>query len=125
MLRAGFGEEKRAIGKVEGRETAAAGELRSARAPVKAAGDHEVEDEPKVSIEADGDALPDAAQFANTAFGAGNRRLYGAEEKRASEADALQRLARDALVKGEEVSGDVGEFGHEFKVRVFCLSFEE
>ena len=62
---AGFGEDERAIGEVEGGEIVAAAEFGSEGAPVEAAGDHEVKDEPEAVVEFDGDAFADAAEGAD------------------------------------------------------------
>jgi hypothetical protein len=59
---AGFGEDERAVRKVEGGEIVAAAQFGSDRTPVQTAGDHEVQDEPVAVVEFYGDALPDAAQ---------------------------------------------------------------
>ena len=47
--------------KVEGGEGVAAGEFGLSGLPVQAAGDHEVQHQPEVAFDADGDALADAA----------------------------------------------------------------
>jgi hypothetical protein len=62
---AGFGEDKRAIGKVEGSEIVSAAEFGPEGAPVEAAGDHQVKDEVVAVVEFDGDAFADAAQGAD------------------------------------------------------------
>ncbi len=77
-----------------------------------------MKNEPEVAFHADGDAFADAAEFADgVAFGFGERRLGGAEQKRAREADALERLAEDARLQGGEVGGDVGEFRHAVRLQ--------
>ena len=49
------------------------------------------------AVDADGDALADAAEGADGfAFDGGERRVDGAEQEDAGEADALERLAEDA-----------------------------
>ena len=64
---------------------------------METAGDHEVEDQPKIAFEADGDALAYAAQAANLfVVRGGERRVDGAEKERARQADALERLAHNA-----------------------------
>ena len=81
--------------------------------PVEAAGDHEVEDQPEMVIEAEGDALADAAELVDgTSFGGGERWLDGAEEERAGEADALKSTADYARFERVDVGGDVGELRH-------------
>ena len=102
------------VGEVEGEKRVAAGELGVAAAPVQTAGDHEMQDQPKVAVEADGDALADAAQSAVTmrpstaAMGGSTVR----RRKRSCEANALERLAQDAGFERGDIGGDVGQFGH-------------
>src|SRR5215469_8326977 len=91
----------------------AACEFCSARLPVETTGDHEMEDEPDVVVEADRDTLADAAKLADSvAFDAGDRRSYRAKDECAGDADVLEGLADDALFEGGDVGGDVGQFGH-------------
>ena len=80
---------------------------------MKAAGNHEVNHKPEVAFEAEGDALADAAKLAD-GFPLDGRdgRVGGAEDKDAPQADALERLAKDARLERGEVGGDVGKFGH-------------
>jgi hypothetical protein len=81
--------------------------------PVKAAGNNEVQDEPEVAVNSNGDAFANAAEFADdTAFGVGEWRLDGAKEERTRDSNALERLTNDAGFEGGEVGGDIGEFGH-------------
>ncbi len=110
---AGFGKDERAVGEVEGGEVVAAAEFGVAWTPVKASGDHEVEDEPEVVVEADGDALADAAHLTDVAaFDIGDGWLYGSEQERAGDADVFERLADDARSERVNVGGDIGELRH-------------
>lgn len=73
--------------------------------------DHQVKNQPQVAIaaQAECDALTDSSEFAyGAAFGAFERRLDGAQEEGAGQADFFQRLTDDAGLKGSEVGGDVG-----------------
>ena len=109
MLRAGFGEDERAIGEIERGKHVFAGELRAGSAPVEAAGDHQVKDEPQVGVEADSDTFADAAQFAHSAaFGVGERWDCGAEEEWRAEAHVFEMLADDARLQRDEICRDVG-----------------
>ena len=75
MLCAGLGQHERAIGEIEGGQLIFAGELCPDAAPVQAAGDHQVQDEPEIAVESEGDALSDAAQLSHGAtFGIAQRR---------------------------------------------------
>ena len=49
---------------------------------MQSAGNHQVEHQPEVTLEADGDALANAAQFAgDAAFGADQRRVDGSQQE--------------------------------------------
>jgi hypothetical protein len=113
LLRAGFGPEKRAGGKIEGSEAPRRRNLDAASSPVQAAGDHQVQDEPKAVLEADANALSEAPQPHDPlASGAGEQRGRGAQEKRTDDAGSFERLAGNALLKRFDVNDDVGQFGH-------------
>jgi hypothetical protein len=76
---------------------------------VETAGDHEVQDEPIVVVEFDGDSLADTAQGTDgLAFELFERWLDGAQEEGACYADLGQWLACDARLKGGEIGRDVG-----------------
>ena len=110
---AGFGQHQRAVGEIERGEVVAAAEFRPAAAPVQPAGDHEMQHQPQIAIEADGDALADSAQFAHDAtFDRGERRIGGAQQEDVRYANALERLADDARFERAEVSGNVGKLRH-------------
>jgi hypothetical protein len=80
---------------------------------VQTAGDHEVKHEPQIAIDADGDALADSADCLHgSTLDGGKRRVGGAEEKNAGQADALEGLGEDAGFQRGDVSGYVGEFRH-------------
>ena len=101
MFCAGFGEDERAVGEIKCGEHIFAGELCIGRAPVEAAGDHQVKNEPEVAVEADGDAFADAAQVADgAAFGVGERRDRRCGEETACRGgrgrDACRRCAAAA-----------------------------
>ena len=117
-LGAGFGEGERAVRKVEGGEVVAAAELGAFGvgfevAPVEAAGDHEMEDEEEVVVEAEDDALADAAERADgAAFDGLDAWDGGAKKEGRGDAEVFERLADDAGLQRGEVGGDVGELGH-------------
>ncbi len=76
------------MGKVEGGEIVSAAEFGSDGSPVKAAGDHEVKDEPEAVVELDGDAFADAAERADgVAFDLFDGWLDGAQQEGAGDAD--------------------------------------
>jgi hypothetical protein len=93
-LGAGFGEDERAVGEVEGGEIVSAAEFGSEGAPVEAAGDHEVKDQPEAVVELDGDAFADEVEGRDgAAFDFFDPWLYGAEEEWAGYADVGEGLA--------------------------------
>ena len=113
----GFGEHKRAIGKIERGEILPARQLRFARAPVQAARDHQVQYQPEAAIDANGDSLADSPQFAHRA--AVRTCLWwqhGAKQKRARESNPFDRLADDSGFKRGEIGGDVRQLGHAYEL---------
>ena len=118
FLRAGFGPEKGTIGKVEGSKTAGRGNFDAAGLwaqwmPVKAAGDHEMEDQPEVVFETDADAFAEAAELEDFfAGGVSERRVCCAQEEGTDDADRFESLAQNARFEGFDVNGDIGEFRH-------------
>ena len=104
---------------VERGERMAPGELRVRLLPVQAAVDHEVQDEPEVVVQAERDALAEPAQAADVpAVRRGERRVHGAQEERAGQAHALERLVQDASLQRLDVEGDVGQLGHAANCRM-------
>ncbi len=84
VLRAGLGEQQGAGREVEGGQGALGGQPGPGRLPVEPAGDHQVQDEPEVAVEADGDPLPEAADLADRpAVGRLHGRLERPEQERA------------------------------------------
>ena len=83
---------------------------------MESAGDHKMNDEPKITVDADGDALADAAEVTDLAsFDVCERRIRGAKQEGAGDADAFERLGENTRLKSCDVSGDVGEFRHEYQ----------
>jgi hypothetical protein len=110
---AGFGEDEGAVREVECGEVVSDAEFRAERAPVEAAGDHEMKDEPEAVVEFEDDAFADAVEFADgVVFDLFDGGLDGAEEEWAGDADVGEGLAYDAGFEGGEVGRDVGEFRH-------------
>jgi hypothetical protein len=112
-LGAGFREDERTGGEIEGGEGVASGEFGLGRAPVETAGDHEVKNQPEIAFNTDGDALADAAEGADGfAFNAGEGRIDGAEKEDGAEAHTVEGLGEDEGFESGDVGGDVGEFRH-------------
>ena len=114
-LGAGFGEDEGAVGKVEGGEVVAASEFRVEGAPMEAAGDHEMKDEPEAVVELEDDSLADAVEGADgVVVDFFDVWMDGAEEEGAGDAEVSEWLAYDAWGEGGEIGGDVGKFRHVF-----------
>ena len=82
---------------------------------MEAPGDHQVEHQPDVIFQADGDALSDAAHLLHhLVFGGGQRRCHGAQEERSADERALEGVRDDAGFQCFHVDRDVRQFGHVF-----------
>jgi len=80
---------------------------------VQAAGDHQMQNEPEIAFQADGNALANAAEFADdAAVGIREWRKRGAKKKRGGDSNAHERLREDARFECGEVGDDVGKLGH-------------
>ena len=87
--------------------------LGAERMPVKASGDHEMEDKPEAVFEADADAFAEPAELEDFfAESAGERRVRCAQEEGTDDADRFESLAKNAGFEGFDVDGDIGEFRH-------------
>src|SRR6185437_6340039 len=89
-----FGEHQRACWEIKGGDALAPGKLGLWLAPVQPAGNNQVQHQPEIVIDSDGDALANAPQLAhNAAFDFRQRRLRGAQHEWTGDAHALKRLA--------------------------------
>ncbi len=96
-----FGERQRTVGKIERGEVIPAAERRAVRPPMQTAGNHQVDDEPQLAVEADRDAFADPADLAHdAAFDARQRRIGGAQQGDAGDSHPLERLTDDARLEG-------------------------
>jgi hypothetical protein len=112
-LAAGFCERERAAGKIEASKGVSPSQLCIRRLPMQAAGNHQVQDEPEVAIDADGNPLADPAQGDDgAAFNTGKRRVNGAQQKHARQPHPLQRLTENARFDRRDVSGNVRQLWH-------------
>ncbi len=65
--------------------------------PVQTPGDHQMDDEPEIMFESDGDSLAKAMKRLDSMpLQAGNGWIHGSQEKRTPDPDALQPLADDS-----------------------------
>ena len=112
-LGAGLAQGQAAVREVEGGQIPAPRQVGARRLPVQAAGDHQVENQPQLVLQADGDALADAPQ-GDHALGLARLggRLGGAQQKGMGDAQTLQRLVQDAPLEGFDVNRDVWQLGH-------------
>ena len=118
-LRAGFGENQRAILEVKCGEADLARDLWTRLVcafggPLEAAGDHQVNDEEQVALELPHEPLAKPPEGDDLlAVGLIDRRIEGADEERAGEPDALEPLTDDARLKRMQVQLDVWKFRHQ------------
>src|SRR4026207_1774564 len=75
--------------------------------------DHQMNDEKKFIFQRENDALAQAAQRQNFLSLSGvYGRIESSQNKRAADANLLNRLIENPLGEGLDVNGDVGKFGH-------------
>jgi hypothetical protein len=76
--------------------------------------DHQVQHEPKIALQSDGDSLSDSAQPLDPPpMRSFKRRRGSSEQKRTCHPDAFEPLIQDARLERLEVDSDVGKFGHD------------
>src|ERR1700674_2368850 len=124
---AGFGEDERSAGKIEGSEALAACQLCSSGPPVQPAGNHQVQDQPEITFYSNRDSLADRPQFAHDAALDGcNWRLCGSQQERAREAHSFDGLIDDSWFECADVGGDIGQLWHAYQLAgctsVFAIS---
>jgi hypothetical protein len=80
---------------------------------MQAPGDHQVQHQPELVLEADGDALAEPPQLVDLlALDASDRRVGGAQQERMADPHARQLPAEDARLQGLDIDRDVRQFGH-------------
>ena len=107
-LAPGFGEDQGALVEIKGGQ----GELRADRGPgpfpVEAAGDHQVDDQPGVMVEPDGQSFPDPVDLGyRMPVAAGRRGLNRSKQKWGLEPNRAQGPADEPLSKGVTIVDDV------------------
>src|SRR5208283_3917861 len=113
LLRAGLGPKQGSVGKVKRSQSARWGYFAASFFPMQASRDHEVQHEPNVVLEADGDALAKTPKFPYPlSLCARKRRGRGAQKKWTGDSHLLKLLAKDPFLQGFDINGDVGEFRH-------------
>src|SRR5579871_5969066 len=110
---ASFSERKSAVVKIKGSESASTIGGLALLAPVQAASDHEMEDQPEIVVETKSNALADAAQAGNFAALNGlNGRICSAEKRWAANVKVFQSMAEHTLLQRFNVNNDVRKFWH-------------
>jgi hypothetical protein len=80
---------------------------------VQSTSDHQVQNQPEVTLDTNCYSLADSAQFAHdTAFHAVKRRLYGPKQEGACQPDPLDRLRNDTRFERSNIRGDIWQFRH-------------
>ena len=111
-------EGEGAVREIKRREILPSSEFARRGTPMEPARDHEMKHKPEVAVDADGDALTDAPEFANgAAFEFGLGRVDRAEQEGIAQADVLEGLADHAGLESVDVGHDVGQLGHFSRMR--------
>jgi hypothetical protein len=108
-LRSRLGQHQRAVRKIERRQIVASRELGAGGAPVQPSGNHEMDDQPQIVVEANGHTFADSLKAAHgVSLHRGERRFGAAQQECAGEAHLEQRLADDSLLERADIRGNVG-----------------
>ena len=109
LLRARLREHQRAGRKLERGKSHLPRDARAGRPPVKAARDHQMEDEEEVALELEDDALADPAESDDaSSHRLRERRVDRADEERRAEPHAHEGLVEHARRQVLDVDDDVG-----------------
>ena len=88
-------------------------ELYTWLAPVQPPGNHQVQNQPEMALQTNGDTLADAAERLDVlSFHGLQWGVRRAEQKGAGDPDTFQALMRDALLQRFDINHNVGEFRH-------------
>src|SRR5688500_11032093 len=109
-LAARLSKRKRAAVELEKRQRIA----RLLAGPVQPPGDHQVQDEEEIALQADDDAFSEAGQRQYLlAYHLADRWHCGAKQERIEELNLLQPRAADQPLEAFQIDGDIGQLGHE------------
>ncbi len=112
-LAARFRQQERAVFKIKGGKLVFSRQPCAGRFPVQSSGDHQVQHEPQLIIQPDGNPLAQSPQLANgLAVSRFQRWLTGSQQERAFQADLLQALTHDAAFKCIKIDRNIGQLGH-------------
>ena len=110
---AGLGHQQGAAREVESRQPQLLRHGRARRAPAQAPGDHQVQDDEQVALDADDDALAEACDGLDGApLDGPERRRDGPQHEGAQQPDPLDLPPDDARREARHVDLDVGQFRH-------------
>jgi hypothetical protein len=74
---------------------------------------HQVQNEPQISFEAEADPFPKPAQLDDLfAFDAGQRRNGRPQQERTCDTDAFENTALDSFLESLDINNDVRQFRH-------------
>jgi hypothetical protein len=100
-FRPGFDQYEAPARKVERRQAVFAGRLGIARPPSKPAGNHQVNHEPQVAVQSDGNPLAEPPQLGHaTTVAVLDRRIDGSQHERARHPHPFERLAKNSPLEG-------------------------
>src|SRR5215467_4982824 len=116
-LRTRFGPEEGSVGKVKSRKATRTDELCAEGAPVKAAGDHQVQNKPEIVLQTNANTLAHSPEAEHLlAFCLLDGRNRGPNQRRRHDADLFQLSSADARLQRIEINHDVREFRHEIQL---------
>src|SRR5579863_9626543 len=108
LLRSRLSEKQAPVWKIESGQATGARDFDAARAPVEPSSDHQMQHQPQIVVQPNGDAFADTSQDSDGfACGARKWRISRTQQKGTDQSDMLQRLAKDALFERFNVDDDV------------------
>ena len=103
-----FGYDQRTSGKIKGRKIVAARQFCFWTLPMQATGDHQVKNQPEITLYSDCDAFANAPQFAHhSTLDTLERRLRSPKKKDARQPHSQEWLPDDAWLKRTDISRNV------------------
>src|SRR5258708_8826654 len=113
FLRAGLGEQQRAVGEIETRQPTAPGDFPALCKPMQPTGDHQMKNQEQISLQLEDDPLSEARNAKNAlALGVSQWGLRRAQDERAGKANFLQSLPDQPASQVLDVNHYVRILGH-------------
>src|SRR5262249_20018710 len=110
----GFGQREGAGIKLKSSQGASSVRNHAALLPVQPTGNHEMEDQPQIAVEANDNSFSHTTQGGyGAAMGRFNGRICASQKKRAADYDSLQHVADNALLQRFQINKDVWQFGQD------------